>query len=110
MKLRQLGSNQAQVEINDNLTVFFSYDTPVACFIRDQGYFRSEKRWSVTTTQHINKWLDGVKAEGRPQEFFDTALTFSPTNFADRVRAELSGQHNPDLLAALKLILAAAGV
>ena len=73
MKLRTLGSNMNEVSIGEN-TVLFSYSTPVAACIRGEGWFRTEKRWSVTTSRHINKWLGGVTATERPQSFFD-ALT-----------------------------------
>lgn len=69
MKLNPLGSNQAEVEIGGN-TVFFSYRTPVAANV-DGRCYRTEKHWSVTTSKHINRWLDGRTAEQKPQEFFD---------------------------------------
>jgi len=63
MKLRVIGPNQTEVEINDKVTVFFSYETPVAAWIRPTGalnrpFIRTTKRWSSTTTRHINKWLN----------------------------------------------------
>ena len=70
MELRNLGSNQAQISFGGTV-VLFSYNTPVACSIVGKGWYRTDKRWSVTTSKHINRWLDGVKAEEKPQEFFD---------------------------------------
>jgi len=73
MKLHQISPNVASVEFGNapRITVLFSYNTPVACCISGRGWFRTSKKWSVTTSKHINQWLDGAKAEERPQEFFD---------------------------------------
>ncbi len=70
MKLNNLGSNQTEVEIGTG-TIFFSYNTPVAANI-DGKFYRTDKHWSVTTSKHINRWLDGRTAEKMPQSYFDT--------------------------------------
>jgi len=46
-----------EVEVNGK-SVLFSYKTPVAGY-DDQGAFRSEDWFSMTTTKHINKYLGG---------------------------------------------------
>ena len=69
MKLNPIRSNMNEVETK-NARILFSYRTPVAAWVGGNAY-RTEKRWSVTTSKHINQWLDGVKAEQRPQAFFD---------------------------------------
>lgn len=52
--------------------VLFSYETPVAALeIANGKLYRTDKKWSVTTSRQINKWLGGEEAELRPQEFFD---------------------------------------
>jgi hypothetical protein len=72
MRLNPIGSNMTEVEVK-GATVLFSYSTPVAC--KSLGnYYKTETKWSQTTTRHINKWLDGVKAETKPQEFFDNVI------------------------------------
>lgn len=71
MKLAKLGNNETEVQINNDVTVFFSYNTPVAAHISGEGYYRTSKKWSVTTSKHINKWIDGPAVE-RDQSFFDT--------------------------------------
>ena len=48
--------------------MFFSYSTPVAAYCPTRGYLRTEVRYSVTTTRHINKWLSGANAIEVPQE------------------------------------------
>lgn len=56
--------------------VLFSYSTPVACFDKHTYSFsRTAKRWSMTTTRHINKWLDGASAVEKPQDYFDNLLS-----------------------------------
>jgi hypothetical protein len=57
MKLRPIASNMTELEMDSGNTVFFSYKTPVACHIQGKGFFRTDKKWSATTTKHINKWL-----------------------------------------------------
>ena len=60
MKLTPIAANQNEVTINDGTQIFFSYRTPVAAYLPEKGYVRTEKFWSVTTSRHINKWLKGV--------------------------------------------------
>ena len=73
MKLNNLGNNQAELSINSVGTVLFSYNTPVA--VRTpEGIFKTSKKWSNTTSKHINTWLDGAEAEQKPQEFFDNLI------------------------------------
>lgn len=61
MRLNPLGSNQNEVVL-DEIKVLFSYQTPVA-YIKEETWgnqkkvFKTEKKWSVTTSKHINQWL-----------------------------------------------------
>ena len=71
MKLIQIATNQTEVEFTNGTQVFFSYKTPVAAFIPQKGYIRTATKWSVTTTKHINKWLDGVIADVVDQSILD---------------------------------------
>jgi len=74
MKIKSLGANQTEVETKLG-TVFVSYKTPVAIKMNDgTGFFRTEQKFSVTTTRHINKWLDGRKCSTKPQSFFDEVI------------------------------------
>ena len=70
MKLTPFGPNQTQIT-SGNKTVFFSYQTPCAARI-DGNFYRTSKKFSVTTSKHINKWLDGANAEEKDQSFFDS--------------------------------------
>jgi len=72
MNIKQLGSNQTELEIK-GARVLFSYSTPVACESVGKWY-RTSKKWSNTTTRHINSWLEGAEAEAVPQEFFENLL------------------------------------
>lgn len=62
MKLMNIGSNQTQIRTSNGVVVLFSYKTPVAAFIPDQGYVRTNHKWSRTTSKHINKWIGIVGA------------------------------------------------
>ena len=56
----------------DNFTILYSYDTPVACLeIATGKYYRTNEFYSVTTSKHINQWLNGKRAVSIDQSFFD---------------------------------------
>jgi len=65
MKLNPVGSNMNEVEVNGK-SILFSYKTPVAGY-DDEGAFRTDEFFSVTTSKHINKYLGG-KDVGRKVE------------------------------------------
>ena len=71
MNLTPIGTNRTQLDLKDGTSVLFSYSTPVAA-LTDNGYYRTSKNWSVTTSRHIDKWLGGVLAKEQPQEYFDS--------------------------------------
>ena len=66
MKLKQLGSNMTELDLGD-VQVFFSYETPVAARTDMGALVRTSTKYSVTTTKHINKWLNGCEAAEVPQ-------------------------------------------
>jgi hypothetical protein len=70
MNLKQLGSNMTALNLNE-VQVFFSYETPVAAMLADGSLVRTEDFYSVTTSKHINKWLDGREAQEVPQAAID---------------------------------------
>ena len=74
MKLYQKGSNMTELDLGF-AQVFFSYETPVAACLTDGTLVRTATKYSVTTTKHINKWLDGMPALTVPQERIDCLLT-----------------------------------
>lgn len=86
MKLKPIGSNMTEIE-TEKATILFSYRTPVAACLKEPvhipnnypkvcvpGFIRTNKYWSVTTSKHINKWLEGAKAVEVPQEVLDALV------------------------------------
>lgn len=76
MKLNPIASNMTEVQTEKG-AILFSYKTPVAAYI-DGKFYKTDKKWSVTTSRHINKWF-GTKdvceaAEEKPQDFFDSLV------------------------------------
>jgi len=74
MKIKQIASNMTELDLGF-AQVFFSYETPVAACLTDGTLVRTAERYSVTTTKHINKWLQGCEALTVPQERIDCLLT-----------------------------------
>ena len=74
MKLINIGSNQTEIDLGF-AQVFFSYETPVAARLTDGSLVRTDERYSVTTTKHINKWLQGCDALTVSQDRIDCLLT-----------------------------------
>lgn len=70
LNIKNVGSNMSELEVGGK-SILFSYQTPVAGY-DDQGAFRSEDFFSVTTSKHINKYLGG-KDVGRkvPQTYIE---------------------------------------
>ena len=56
MQLNPIGSNCNEINV-EGLTILFSYKTPVAYWESGKGAFKTDKRWSVTTSKHVNNWL-----------------------------------------------------
>ena len=73
MKLRQVKSKVTELTIGDT-TIMFSYQTPVAGY-DDQGAFRTDQYYSVTTSRQINQYLGG-KDVGRTvsQEYINSLM------------------------------------
>ena len=74
MKLKQIGSNMTELDLG-LVQVFFSYETPVAARLTDGTLVRTAERYSVTTTKHINKWLNGCEALTVSQDRISFLLT-----------------------------------
>jgi hypothetical protein len=72
MELKPIASNMTELKIGF-ISILFSYETPVA--LKNRGtYYKTNTKWSNTTTRHINKWLDGAPATPVEQQYFDDAL------------------------------------
>jgi hypothetical protein len=74
LELRPLGSNVTEIE-TDEAIVLFSYSTPVAYQDKATGaFYRTSERYSVTTSRHINKWLEGAEAAEVDQAQLDNLV------------------------------------
>lgn len=55
--------------------MFFSYRTAVAAHIPGEGYVKTDKSWSRTTSKHIGQFIRRNGGSGavsiKPQSFFD---------------------------------------
>ena len=69
MQLTPIAANQTSVTFNDGTEVFFSYKTPVAAYLPEKGYVKTEKFYSVTTSRHINKYLPTKDVPQVSEEF-----------------------------------------
>lgn len=79
----KLGANKTEYR-RDGLRVLYSYSTPVAAYReKTNTAMRTETTYSVTTTRHINQWLNAFRCPVLevPQDQI--------TVFADRVRFEI---------------------
>lgn len=57
--------------LDDGMTrILFSFETPVAAEIGAE-FYRTEQKWSRTTSGHIELWLGHHNAKLKPQSFFD---------------------------------------
>ena len=66
--------NLSEVTIG-NLTVWFSYETPIAYQSMNDPLRVSENVWGATTGKHLNAVDGGDKASRLPREQFLTMLT-----------------------------------
>jgi len=80
MNLTPIKANMTELELSGGLTILFSYRTPVACRWTNgisQTIYKTEKKWSKTTSRHINQWIvccddwTDRTIETKPQEYFD---------------------------------------
>ena len=74
MVLHNLGSNKTEIE-TEKYIVLFSYNTPVACYEKENHkYFKTAEKFSVTTSKHVTLWLNGATAESKEQSFFNALM------------------------------------
>lgn len=69
MQLKPIKANMAELHLANGDFVLFSYETPVAARTT-AGAFKTDKRWTNTTSRHINAW-GGRDWPTKPQAFFD---------------------------------------
>jgi len=66
MKLISISSNETVVSFSNGTEILFSYNTPVAGRRLVDGalqIFKTNKKWSRTTSKHISKYLKKFNAE-----------------------------------------------
>ena len=78
MKVRSIGSNKTEVELN-NLEILVSYETPVAAISYGTGAVKTDQYFSNTTSKHVNQWLkdkgyNPSKVGTMDQKWFDQLL------------------------------------
>ena len=71
MKLKPISANMTELALTDGTLVLFSYETPVASW-KDGLFSVTDKKWSKTTTRHINKWAHCAILQ--PQDYFDNLV------------------------------------
>lgn len=69
MKIKRNGPNQCILEIG-SCEVLFSYETPVAGF-DGSSWFRTEEKFSRTTSKHINSYLGIMNAKVVSQDYVE---------------------------------------
>lgn len=80
MRIKRIDKTAAtEITIGD-VNILVSYETPVACFIPGKGFQKTDKKWSATTSKHINRWLAGHGADAKnvptiPQADLDAMLS-----------------------------------
>lgn len=52
---RDKTGNFTRLYLGENITIWFSYQTPIAFAINGEGRFKSESRWSATTKRHLSE-------------------------------------------------------
>ena len=73
MQLTPIASNMTEIETKD-ARILFSYRTPVAAYVYGVGYVKTDKWWSVTTSRHINKWIDNCTVREVSQTYLDNLV------------------------------------
>lgn len=74
MILKSLNKKNAHLLVLDAQNeILFSYETPVAALFDGQPVV-TDKRYSTTTSRHINEWLGARDSVVQPQSWFDTLL------------------------------------
>ena len=70
MKITQIGKQNARIVESRGCRVLYSYQTAVALEAPNGKYYRTDKKWSVTTSKHINKFV-GADVVLVPQSALD---------------------------------------
>ena len=70
MRAYRVRQSNARVFIFDDGTdVLLSYSTPVAASLPDGRLFKTDRKWSMTTSTHINEFLRDRGADPKTRPF-----------------------------------------
>jgi|TARA_R110000824_G_scaffold80636_1_gene202844 hypothetical protein len=72
MQIKPIGSNMTELQVL-GMSILFSYQTPVAGW-DGEGAFRTEQKFSATTSKHINKYLGGKDIGRNVSQSYITGL------------------------------------
>ena len=81
MKVTQIGKQNAYIIEGNHCRVLQSYAQIVALQAPNGKYYRTDRKWSVTTSKHINKFVSG-DVTLCPQSVLDTWDTGAHAAFA----------------------------
>ena len=70
MRINKVGSNMTELVRSSGVIVLFSYSTPVAALLPSGQYVKTDRKYSVTTTKHVNKWVGG-NVESKSQDYIN---------------------------------------
>lgn len=63
MKVKKLSNTSTEINLSDGTSILVSYETPVAMYSPQEScFYKTDAFWSVTTSKHINTWLNGADA------------------------------------------------
>tara|TARA_R110002020_G_scaffold141155_4_gene312800 strand:- start:515 stop:802 length:288 start_codon:yes stop_codon:yes gene_type:complete len=77
MKLKSISNNETEITTETGTRILFSYETPVAVINSQGDCFTTEKKYSNTTTRHINKWVNGLNYTSVPQPVINLLIADS---------------------------------
>ena len=58
-----MAQNTSTITFSDGRIICLSYGVPVAAFVPGQGYVRTARRYSVTTSKHMNAFAGRTAPE-----------------------------------------------
>lgn len=70
-----LGPNKTIVRLPNGVAAFFSYETVVAAYC-DGKYYKTSKKFSTTTSKHVNEYLKGLEFEVVDQAWLEGLVDY----------------------------------
>lgn len=88
-EIERISNSFTRVDVN-GITVWFSYDTPIAFRMETQGVvatFVRENDWSNTTGKHLNS-IDGGDKDAKDERLTEEEFNFVWSNLVEKVNNE----------------------